>query len=212
MHIHKLKVVIFDYDDTLVKSSQALYKTDCKTAETLGLEKPTRSAYFSLWGKPHKEMINILHPGIDVNIYMKKYSEIYHPDSLELFKDAKDILETLTKRGLRIALLSAKQKKFLEEHLKHASIRKYFDYIHSVKSSPYKKPDPKVFNDLINHFGLDPSEMLYIGDQVLDYETASKAGLHFFAVTTGINTEQDFKNAGCNNIVSSLNELLNKLS
>ena len=43
-----ISVIVFDYDDTLVKSSEALYLADSKTAIILGLNKPTREKYFAL--------------------------------------------------------------------------------------------------------------------------------------------------------------------
>lgn len=202
-----IKVIVFDYDDTLVKSSEALYSADSKTAISLGLANPTREEYFALWGKPHIEMIKVLHPSISQSQYLGQYKKIYDPSHLELFSEVKPLLKKIAMKKIKIAVLSSKEKSFLEEHLRYAEISDYVEHIHSSESSKYKKPDPRVFEDIIKHFKTEPSEILYVGDQVADFKAASKAGLQFIAVTTGINNTDDFKREGCTNIISSLKSL-----
>ncbi len=202
-----VKVVIFDYDDTLVKSSEALYDADCRAAASLGLQKPGREEYFSHWGEPHGEMIAALHPGVDIGAYLAAYGRIYKPEMLGLFEDVRGVLKTLTSKGIRLAVLSAKQRDFLEQHLQHAGIRYYFEHIHSAESSPYKKPDPRVFEDIIAHFSIPPSEMLYVGDSTKDLEAATSAGLGFVAVASGVQGPDDFRRLGCRRVLSRLSEL-----
>ena len=205
------KLIIFDYDDTLVKSSTALYDADSKTAESMGLSKPNLKKYFSLWGKPHDEMILLLHPHVNLNEYKQKYGEIYDPAKLLVFKDTLNILEKVKNREYLMAILSAKKNAFLEEHLTKNNLRKYFKYIHSAESSKYHKPDPRVFDDILDYFKISPEEVIYIGDQIKDYEAAKKKGIRFIAVTTGVNTAKEFENLGCTEIVSSLSKLENIL-
>ncbi len=202
-----VKVIIFDYDDTLVKSSEALYDADCRTAVALGLQTPGRGEYFSLWGKPHEDMIKALHPSVDIKTYLAAYRHNYSPEMLELFDDVRPVLQTLVNRGIRLAVLSAKQGEFLEQHLQHTDIRQYFDYLHSAESSPYKKPDPRVFDDIIAHFGIKPSEILYVGDSTMDFEAATQANLGFVAVATGVQSRGDFKSKGCQRVILHLSEL-----
>ncbi len=202
-----IKVIIFDYDDTLVKSSEALYLADSKTAISLGLEKPSGKKYFALWGKPHVEIIKLLHPFIEPKKYLEAYKKIYIPSQLELFSDVKLLLRRLSKKKIRLAVLSSKQKAFLEEHLRYTGIRDFIEYVHCAESSIFQKPDPRVFDDVLKYFKTEPSGILYVGDQVNDFKAASGAGLQFVAVTTGIDGAEDFIKAGCKRIISSLGEL-----
>ena len=202
-----IKVIMFDYDDTLVKSSEALYLADSKTAIILGLNKPTREKYFALWGKPHIEMIKALHPSANPDKYLEQYKQIYNPAHLELFPEVKPLFKKISKKNIKIAVLSSKQRDFLEEHLRYVGIRDFIEYVHSDESSRYKKPNPRVFEDILKYFKAEPSSVLYIGDQTADFNAASKAGLQFIAVTTGINDANDFKKEGCTDIISSLKSL-----
>lgn len=202
-----IKLVIFDYDDTIVASSEALYKLDCKTAETLGLKNPTREQYFAVWGKPHNEMIKALHPEIDLTLYQNTYQSLYSQDVLKLLPDVENVLRGLKRQGKKLALLSSKSNKYLTDSLVHLGIGDLFGYIHSAETSPCHKPDPRVFEDILPHFNLRLEEIIYVGDQVTDFQAAKKAGINFIAVTTGINTRDDFRRAGCEQIIAALTEL-----
>ena len=42
-----------------------------------------------------------------------------------------------------------------------------------------KKPDPRIFQLALDHFGLEPEQCLYIGDHPLnDIQGAAKAGMN----------------------------------
>jgi len=202
------RLVIFDYDDTLVRSSEALYKIDSETAHALGLKILTRQEYFALWGKPHNEMIKALYPDVDIDCYLKKYQEIYSDGILQLFDEVKQVLSDLKNRGVKIALLSSKQGEYLEKSLKHLGIRNFFDYIHSAEDSAYHKPDPRVFEGILSYFGFRTDEVVYVGDQLIDFIAAKAAGINFIAMTTGINTKTDFEKSSCQYICNSLKKIL----
>lgn len=88
------KLVIFDYDDTLVSSSEYFFQLEVQVSENLGLTPATRDFYFELWGKPHTEMVETMHPEISLETYMEEYNRIYDPSNLALFEGA---LELITK-------------------------------------------------------------------------------------------------------------------
>ncbi len=83
------KAVIFDYDDTLVVSSEALYGADSKTATLLGLAPASREEYFRVRGRPHEEMIMKLYPGIGFGRYLETYKTVYDPSGIRLVEGAR---------------------------------------------------------------------------------------------------------------------------
>ena len=201
-----VSVIIFDYDDTLVNSSKALYKIEVRVIKSMSLKVPSEKEYFSLWGLPHSSMIKSMFPNISINEYMKRYSDIYNPDSIKPFKCTLNVVNSLSKK-YRLAVLSSKSMYFLKQHLEHTKLYEYMDYVHAEDSSVYKKPDPRVFDDIIAHFDCQPSDMLYVGDQLGDFKAASGAGLDFVAVTTGMNSRSQFNSIGCKNVIGSLASL-----
>ena len=55
------------------------------------------------------------------------------------------------------------------------------------------KPDPQGLDLIIERFGADKSDVLYIGDSYIDAETALNSGVDFAGVTTGSTTKEDFE-------------------
>ena len=149
-------------------------------------------------------MIANLYPNADIERYMQEYTNIYNPINLRFFDDAKKVLQALSAKGFGLAIVSAKQKGRIIEHLDKHGLSGYFQYVHGAESSPYKKPDPRVFDDILDFFNLKPSEAVFIGDQLSDFEAARKAGINFVAITTGINTSEEFSRLGCRKIEENL--------
>ena len=190
------KAVIFDYDDTLVASSEALYGADSKTATLLGLAPASREEYFRVRGRPHEEMIMKLYPGIGFGRYLETYKTVYDPSGVRLVEGAREVLAELSASGVMLAVLSAKSSAFLEEHLRLNGIRDYFAYIHSAETSRYTKPNPRVFDDVLEHLGIAPYDAVYVGDMVIDCVAASAAHMGFVGVASGIDTVKKFHDGG----------------
>lgn len=59
----------------------------------------------------------------------------------------------------------------------------------------FKKPDPRVFDEILKYFSVRPDESIYVGDTLGDAKCAKEAGLQFIAVLeNGLNTKKDFDN------------------
>ena len=206
-----MKLIIFDYDDTLARSSDFLYATDSATATMMGLLPANREQYFALWGLPHEEMIKVLYPGTNFAEYLTAYEKVYNPVNLKLFDGTKKLIRDLSSIGLMLSILTSKRQSFLEQHMKMNEIDQYFRYLHTAESSIYKKPDPRVFDDTLAHFSVEPSEALYVGDQIQDFRAATDRKMNFLAVTTGITGRNDFIKEGCTTICPDLASVGSKI-
>jgi phosphoglycolate phosphatase len=56
-----------------------------------------------------------------------------------------------------------------------------FDLVVSAQDVTRPKPHPEAFERILNHFGLQPREAIYIGDSRVDEEFAANAGVPFVA-------------------------------
>lgn len=65
----------------------------------------------------------------------------------------------------------------LEEH----GLADRFDLVVTAADVRYPKPHPELLLVLLNHFSIDPAEMIYIGDSLLDAEAAQAARIPFVA-------------------------------
>jgi HAD superfamily hydrolase (TIGR01509 family) len=203
-----VKIVLFDYDDTLVQSSDACYQMDRETVEALGWPVFDRNRYFEEWGKPHFEMLKALCPGQDIEQFKLEFPRHRSDYNIKLFPDTSSTLATLRNQGWRLGVISSKTHARLVENLKNWRLETFFEYVQGVDVSPYHKPDPRVFQNALRHFQVEPQEIIYIGDSPGDYLAARDAHLQFIGVLTGIYKAEDFYRIGCHLVFPFLSEVV----
>ena len=126
-----------------------------------------------------------------------------------IYEETIPVLKKLKLEGYIIAVLTdvatgmpdELHKSYFEELLP------YFDMYVSSISCGYRKPNPKGLNDIAEHFGISPDEMIYIGDEEKDIHAAKRFGCKSVLIDrskTGMYFGQDFT-------VSNLNELFDVL-
>jgi len=74
-----------------------------------------------------------------------------------------------------------------------------FDYIEANDQNRYSKPDPRVFDNLkkkLTEKDIGLEEIVYVGDAIYDYLSASGAGLHFIAFLNGAYSKEEFMEEG----------------
>jgi len=84
----------------------------------------------------------------------------------KLFPHAQETLVRLKNSGLRMAALSDFP---LSGKLENWGLDKFFEYRKSCEDIGYLKPNPEPFQDLVNFFGFEPREILYVGNNY-DYD------------------------------------------
>ena len=65
--------------------------------------------------------------------------------------------------------------------LKYHRLADDFDLVISAQDVSRPKPDPESFIRILEHFGLEPQEAIYIGDSRVDEHFAANAGVPFVA-------------------------------
>ncbi len=65
--------------------------------------------------------------------------------------------------------------------LSHYGLAADFDLVVSAQDVSRPKPHPEAFERILNHFGLEPGEAIYIGDSEVDEAFAANAGVDLVA-------------------------------
>ena len=87
----------------------------------------------------------------------------------------------------------------------------FFELLVCGDNLPKNKPDPLPLRHVCEHFGVEPSETLLIGDSPLDTQAARAAGCHIFCVSYGYSQGRDVRELDCDAIVATLLEAVNLL-
>lgn len=114
---------------------------------------------------------------------------------LRAFPKAKDLLEEMRKRGLKLTVASSADKDELQPMLKLVGAEDLIEAETSSKDAKQSKPDPDVMEVTLQKAGLPPDEMLMIGDTAYDIEAAKKVQVGTIAFRSGGWSDPDLKGA-----------------
>jgi HAD superfamily hydrolase (TIGR01549 family) len=212
-----IKAVIFDLDDTLVKTHVVKWAQHKAVArDTYGREL-TDEKLREHWGKPFNTLITILHDGADtLENMLAAYAANAHLFPKELHDATTDTIQMLLERGIKLGIVTATNKVFLLRDLEHLNIpSEQFFFLQAADETDFHKPDPRVFEPILGELerrGISNDETMYVGDALTDWYAARDAGMHFIGVTTGLHTADEFKAAGAPNTIARLSELSASIS
>ena len=191
--MNKYKVLLFDLDGTLcdtdemiVQTMQAIYK------EFKPVKERSREELYYFSGPPIRDTLGNEFPDQDPD-YMydvfKKVSKGFYKDYVYPYKDEIEILTALKNKGYRLGVVTNKGLPLTIYSLEICHIDSLFDVIISADDVKIPKPDPTGINKALEKLGIkNKEEVLYIGDNDIDYITASNAGVNTLLVTWGPRT------------------------
>lgn len=115
-------------------------------------------------------------------------------------------LEAMRAKGLRLAVVTNKPQAFIGPLLEQCGIAHYFELVVGGDSLARRKPDPLPMLHVCESFGLEPAQVVAIGDSLNDALAARAAGMPVLAVPYGYNEGHDVRSLDVDAIVSSLLE------
>jgi phosphoglycolate phosphatase len=96
------------------------------------------------------------------------------------------LMDELVQRGLRLGVVTNDLETPARAHLREAGIERAFDRIIACDSGFTAKPAPDMLLAFCEMIGLEPSEVVMVGDSAHDMIAARAAGMHRVAVLTGV--------------------------
>lgn len=135
--------------------------------------------------------------------YQKHYLAI-NGDYSTVYPGVREGLDVLQTKGLRLACVTNKPIAFATPLLERAGLRDYFDVVYGGDSLPKKKPDPDPLLKVCEDFGLQPPQVVAIGDSSNDAQAARAAGCRVLNVPYGYNHGESIHAVDSDGIVSTL--------
>lgn len=138
-------------------------------------------------------------------IYERCYAAVNGRHSV-LYPGVASGLAALRAAGFPLACVTNKAGSFTLPLLEHLGVAGYFAQVVAGDTLPQKKPDPAPLLHACRYLGVEPREMLVIGDSVNDAQAARAAGCPVFCVPYGYNEGRDVRELDVDAIVTSLDE------
>lgn len=185
----KFDLIVWDWDGTLADSTGLIAQALVTAAAQVGLPALSLEKASSIIGLGLKESIFALFGDLPIE-QARSLATQYHAHyyagegGIPLFKEAKDTIVTLHKRGYKLAVATGKGRRGLNLALEHVGLGAYFHATKTVDEC-LSKPHPQMLDALMDSLIVLPERTLMIGDTHYDIEMAKNAGVAVAAVSYG---------------------------
>ncbi|GAB6283634.1 MAG: HAD family hydrolase [Ignavibacterium sp.] len=211
--MHKIKLVVFDLDGTLIESSNTIYKTTKKTLEVLSIHSEINKLDLDKRiGEHFQTIFNDLNvPVKDIEEFIEIYKTIYFDfiDESIPYPNIEKILEWLKSNNYLISLLTTKAQEQADAIINHFNYNKYFDLVFGRRNGLEVKPSPEPLLFIANSLNNDIEDTMIVGDTELDIQCGKAAGSLTCAVSYGYRTRNILEKENPNFIIDNILELKN---
>lgn len=202
----------FDLDGTILDSVATGPERFVEVSRRIGLpvDSETINRVRAVFGKPTDKLIMAVWPGLAPEIFIRAWQKLEVQELLPMISGA---LETLTKLNKEFLLSILTNRDSISTDFQIGPIKHFFRFVITHDNMHCFKPDPKSMAMVFRNyeiFGTTKENIIYVGDNVnADFGLARITGTSFYAVTSGVNTFEEFLNAGlsADRILNSIADL-----
>ena len=181
----KLRCVIFDMDGTLTQTNQLIFDSFNYIAKKYTGKQFTDAEITAMFGPPEEGALIPMVGKERIEEVLTDYLVYYksnHHRLASLYPGICEMLKYLQHQGCKIALFTGKGIHTTMITLEEFQIRSYFDYVVTGNDVVNHKPSAEGIQKILNHFSLQPDEVLMVGDSVSDVKASDEAGVPIAAV------------------------------
>jgi phosphoglycolate phosphatase len=207
-------VYLFDFDYTLADPERAVIACYRDVLDRHGHTSASDDDICRTVGYPVTDSFTML-TGITDDVTLRQYYKEFRNKADEvmaaytaLYPETIPVFRGLRVRGIKTGIISTKFRYRIEDILERHSASGLADLIIGGEDVIRPKPDPQGIFLAIERLGAQKTDVLYIGDSLVDANAAKNAGVDFAAVTTGTTTAEDFAGLPYVRIMKDLNELM----
>lgn len=127
-----------------------------------------------------------------------EFHEFYrrHSRTARLRRGARETLRHLHRNGMAMSILSASETSILEQMVSERGIRHLFSGLYGL-SDLFARSKADAGKRLVSSIGIDPADLLLVGDTVHDAEVAVTMGCRCVLVRGGHQAEDRLRHCGC---------------
>ena len=215
-------LIIFDLDGTLINTIDDLGQACNHALSACGFPTHKIEDYPRLVGNGINKLIERALPEehrqqatvLRLREHFVPYYDAHNCDLTHPYDGIPELLQALKAAGHTLAVASNKYQAATEKIVAQL-FPNTFDVVLGERDGIARKPDPQIVWDIVertaqNTYSAEFSgkEILYIGDSLVDAETAKAANLPFIACTWGFCTTEQLQTAAPDYLVNHPNEIL----
>ncbi len=212
---YQAMLFIFDLDGTLLNTITDLGYACNHALAQVGYPTHSIEAYPAMVGNGINNLIRRALPEgeqteeniLKVREHFVPYYNEHNCDFTRPYDGIPELLTTLKQQGYLLAVASNKYQAATEKIVNHF-FPGIFDVILGERTGIPRKPDPQIVFDICNRLNRPSSTVHYLGDSLVDRDTARNAGVPFIACSWGFVPREQLLTAGVECLINYPSELL----
>jgi pyrophosphatase PpaX len=203
------KAVLFDLDGTLINSIGHIVACWQHTTRTCLGRELSREEILPTLGRALLECFEEVAPGRgeELCVAYRAYQQTTHDTMITLVPGTRETLERLKAAGLRLGVVTSKGLVVAMEGLNLFDLAPYFDTFVTHEDTTRHKPHPDPLLVASKRLGIEPANLVYVGDAVVDVQAGKAAGMRTVAVTWGAGEPEALARAGPDYLFESIEEV-----
>ena len=219
MALKPYQAVIFDLDGTLLDTLEDIGATVNRVLSARGFPIHPIDAYRFYLGDGVAKLITRALPEDKRDAEtVRSCLEAYRADygrhwnvKTRLYDGVSAMLDALTTRDLKLAILSNKPHEFSQECVREFLSRWSFDLVFGQRDGVPLKPDPAGALAIAHFLGIPPAACLYLGDTAIDMKTAIAAGMTPVGALWGFRPMEELRESGATILIQEPLQILGLL-
>ncbi|MDF2177647.1 HAD-IA family hydrolase [Aliiglaciecola sp. CAU 1673] len=206
------KLVIFDWDGTLMDSGARIVSAMQTSARRAGLPVPSEAAVKDIIGiSLQPAMVRLFgalsetQAALLLDCYREEYVE-RDSTPTPMFAGAYDLLDNLKSKGVLMAVATGKARRGLHRVWQETATGHYF-VTSRCGDETASKPHPQMLSEILLETGIDARHAVMIGDTTYDMQMAEQLKMDRIAMSHGVHEEARLAAHSPLTIADSLTEL-----
>ncbi len=210
------KLVVFDWDGTLVDSQRSIVQSMARAFEAEGFDAPAPEAVRRVVGlRLEMAAAQLLPDPADLDTaervaesYRNAFQALRARGDVDepLFPGARETLERLDQPQVSLGIATGKGRRGLLSSLERHGLSEFFVTLQTADDGP-GKPHPEILNRAMAEVGTERDETVLIGDTTYDMEMAANAGVRAIGVGWGYHPADELRGSGAARVIESFSEL-----
>lgn len=210
------KLAIFDLDGTLLNTVEDLGNATNYALTQCGFPIHPTDAYYQMVGRGIYNLFRAAVPSeyaTEENVqkmasYFLPYYDAHKCDFTRPYDGILQMLDTITGKGVRLAVASNKYQDGAEKLVHHFFGEYDFVRILGQREGQQIKPDPAIVDQILAEApSITKSETVYVGDSNVDMQTGANAEVRTIGVTWGFRSREELAAYSPSAIVDTPEEL-----
>jgi len=197
-----LEAIVFDFDGTILDTETPDFQTWQEVYRSHGVELPLDVWLQCVGGgtgefKPDSYLERLLGREIDRERVRterrKRFLDLIHV--MPIMPGVLELIDAAERRGVRLAVASSSDRKWVESHLQRLGLLGRFAAIVTADDVEQVKPDPALYRLAVQKLEVVPERAIAIEDSYNGMLGAQRAGLRCVSVPNCITRDSDFSGA-----------------